>query len=72
MALGDGPKARLKFDLDRARQALDARQKGRTGRAAGEDQHDANFRAAPGEEQDCLVEECMYGSHAHRIDEPPL
>ena len=27
MALGDGPKARLKFDLDRARQALDARQR---------------------------------------------
>lgn len=25
MALGDGPKARLRFDLDRARQALEAR-----------------------------------------------
>jgi len=27
MPLGDGPKARLKFDLDRARQALDARRR---------------------------------------------
>jgi hypothetical protein len=28
MPLGDGPKARLKFDLNRARQALDARRRG--------------------------------------------
>ena len=28
MPLGDGPKARLKFDLGRARQALDARRRG--------------------------------------------
>jgi hypothetical protein len=27
MPLGDGPKARLKFDLDRAKQALDARRR---------------------------------------------
>ncbi|MHB8695805.1 MAG: hypothetical protein ACYDHH_31705 [Solirubrobacteraceae bacterium] len=27
MPLGDGPKARLKFDLDRARQALELRQR---------------------------------------------